>query len=558
MSHESREGAGRSGVSSPVLRSRSGNRPWRLRHKLVLGLLLVVGSVGLLLGGALFAQSSYLETMQTTQQKLSEMQVVIQLRDHIHHAAAPVDRGPLEAEKNHILGAIHGARTTLAHYRDEVTRGSHRHDYDPDGGVNELKQVERIETAINSLEQAVEAATGAGAESPDDAGRPLLLRKGVWQHYENLRLYATDLWQFLVTDVQRTFERSNANHRRSLVISASATVLAVVLVLTLLYYFRVWVFTPIRAIQAGVHRVHEGDFGQPILLHSHDELQELADEFNAMTARMGVVYADLERQVNERTRQLVRSERMVSVGFLAAGVAHEINNPLASIAFCSEALERRLQGILDKSPQDSEVVTKYLKMVQQEAFRCKQITQKLLDFGRTGGKREPTDLAQLVEDVLEMAKHLPNARGKTVDFRPQARPVIPVTAPDIKSVVLNLIVNALDSMEGGGVLMVALNARTEYAELTFTDTGCGMTPDVLQHLFEPFFTRSRTGQGTGLGLSISHQIIDQHGGTIAVTSAGPGKGSTFTVRLPLRATAAPEASGDRVAILPFPVQKRAA
>jgi signal transduction histidine kinase len=107
-------------------------------------------------------------------------------------------------------------------------------------------------------------------------------------------------------------------------------------------------------------------------------------------------------------------------------------------------------------------------------------------------------------------------------------------------------------------LTVALNARTEYAELTFTDTGCGMTPDVLQHLFEPFFTRSRTGQGTGLGLSISHQIIDQHGGTIAVTSAGPGKGSTFTVRLPLRATAAPEASGDRVAILPFPVQKRAA
>lgn len=558
MSHETRTPATASGVSHSSVPMRSGSRPWRLRHKLVLGLLLVVASVGLLLGGALFAQSSYLETMQSTQQKLSEMQVIIQLRDHIHHAAAPADQAGLEAQRSHILASIHGARSTLAHYRDDMTNDIRRRELDPDGGEHERKQVERIDQALTALEQAVDAATGAGAESPEDAVKPLLLRKGVWQHYENLRLYATDLWQFLVTDVQRTFERSNANHRRSLVISAFATVLAVVLVATLLYYFRVWVFSPIREIQAGVHRVHTGDFSQPIRLHSHDELQELADEFNAMTARMSAVYADLERQVNERTRQLVRSERMVSVGFLAAGVAHEINNPLASIAFCSEALERRLQDLLTKSPQDTEVVTKYLKMVQQEAFRCKQITQKLLDFGRTGGKREPIDLAQLVEDVLEMAKHLPNARGKTVDFRPLARPVIPVTAPDIKSVVLNLIVNALDSMEGSGVLTVTLAARTEFAEMTFTDTGCGMTPDVLQHLFEPFFTRSRTGQGTGLGLSISHQIIDQHGGTITVTSPGPGKGSSFMVRLPLRATAAPEASAERTDILPFPGKKAAA
>src|SRR5205085_9560033 len=133
--------------------------------------------------------------------------------------------------------------------------------------------------------------------------------------------------------------------RRVVWVVRIATLWAVILVATLLFYFRVWVLTPIRQLQAGVHRVHGGDFEHPIALQSGDELQELADEFNAMTARVAATYADLARQVNERSRQLVRSERMVSVGFLAAGVAHEINNPLASILFCSEALERRLNEV---------------------------------------------------------------------------------------------------------------------------------------------------------------------------------------------------------------------
>src|SRR5205085_4040015 len=139
---------------------------------------------------------------------------------------------------------------------------------------------------------------------------------------------------------------------------------------------RVWVFRPIKELQAGVHRVHGGNFDQPIRLSSKDELEELANEFNAMTVRLRDIYKSLAQQVNERTRQLVRSERMVSVGFLAAGVAHEINNPLASIAFCAEAMERRLQDLLASAKgADAEAVIKYLKVVQQEAFRCKQITQ---------------------------------------------------------------------------------------------------------------------------------------------------------------------------------------
>jgi signal transduction histidine kinase len=305
-----------------------------------------------------------------------------------------------------------------------------------------------------------------------------------------------------------------------------------------MYLFSDWVFAPIKQLQAGVQRVAAEDFDHPIALKSGDELEDLANAFDAMTARLRDVYRDFERQVRERSQQLVRSERLVSVGFLAAGVAHEINNPLASIVFCSDALERRLTDLLEHFPHEREAVTKYLTMIHEEAFRCKEITGKLLDFTRGERRREPTDLGQLIQTVLEVAQHLPNCKGKTIRYHPLAHVTAAVNAPDVKSVVLNLVVNALDSMEAGGTLTITLDLRGAMAELVFADNGCGMTPDVLQNLFEPFFTRSRTGKGTGLGLSLSHQIIDEHEGVIEATSPGPNRGSTFVVRIPLQPLAA--------------------
>lgn len=130
--------------------------------------------------------------------------------------------------------------------------------------------------------------------------------------------------------------------------------------------------------------------------------------------------------------------------------------------------------------------------------------------------------------------------------------IAPVRVPEVKGVVLNVLVNGLESMEDGGVLTASVATRGDAVELTFADAGCGMTAEVLEHIFEPFFTRSRTGNGTGLGLATSHLIIDQHGGTISAASAGPGKGSTFTVRLPLRATTANDADKSDPPMLPFP------
>jgi signal transduction histidine kinase len=182
-------------------------------------------------------------------------------------------------------------------------------------------------------------------------------------------------------------------------------------------------------------------------------------------------------------------------------------------------------------------------MIQEEAFRCKNITERLLAFSRPGERRrEKTDLRDLVQTVLDVTQHLPNHRGKEISFEMSAdrlaggAPIAAwVNAEEIKSVVLNLAVNALDSMDEGGKLTIRLGQRGDMAELSFTDTGCGMTPEVLENIFEPFYTRSRTGKGTGLGLTISHRVITQHGGEIEATSAGANQGSTFIVRLPLTA-----------------------
>ncbi|MDB5307754.1 MAG: zraS 4, partial [Gemmataceae bacterium] len=445
---------------------------------------------------------------------------------------------------------------------------------DPDDGDQEIGLLQKLDDGLLELDTVLAQYHGTQADSLGQGFVPPRNDPKVRRVFDATRLVAEHLRLALIDDIKVSVERSNASIRQSTWAVGAATVWALVMAAALLYYFREWMFAPIRELQAGVQRVHSGDFDHPIRLTSRDELEELANEFNAMTARLSAIYKDLARQVNERSRQLVRSERMVSVGFLAAGVAHEINNPLASILFCAEALERRLQDVLAQAaggtdPADAEVLTRYLKMVQQEALRCKDITTKLLDFSRTGErKRESTDLAGLITGVLEVARHLPNCRGKNLTFSPDAYIVAPVNAQDLKSVILNLVVNALDSMEDGGSLTIRLRADGAVAEMAFTDTGCGMAADVLQNIFEPFFTRSRTGKGTGLGLFISHQIVDQHGGQIEAASPGPGHGSTFTVRIPLRETAgdplplaiAAGAGGGQSGaetILPFPGKKAA-
>lgn len=315
----------------------------------------------------------------------------------------------------------------------------------------------------------------------------------------------------------------------------------VIAVFWLMRRFHKKIFQPLDKLVCESRRVAAGDFDHRIEIESDDEIAELASAMNLMTAKFQGINVDLNNQVRQRTQEVVRSEQMASVGFLAAGVAHEINNPLASIAWSAESLESRIYDILASDSTDSEQraaeiedMKKYLKRIQDEAFRCKGITSNLLSFSRLGDARKvPTSMSPLIEEVIDIVRPLSRYRGKEINFRSVHGIHAVINAQEIKQVVLNLVTNALDSVDPGGKVEIQLHQDDREAHIVVQDNGCGMESDVLKNIFEPFFTRRRDGQGTGLGLSITYRIIQEHGGSIRPKSDGLNTGSTFTVSLPV-------------------------
>jgi two-component system NtrC family sensor kinase len=342
----------------------------------------------------------------------------------------------------------------------------------------------------------------------------------------------------------RQFGGDMRDEYRAYIITSWVTFcLAIGMMAALLVTFYIWVVAPLHVLINGSRRIaQQDDFDYRIYLKTHDEFAELAAALNGMTTRFQEIRRDLDEQVRQRTSEVVRSEQMASVGFLAAGVAHEINNPLAAIAMAAESLESRVEDIVvadagkPSEQQNGEiaVLSKYLRRIQDEAFRCKGITDQLLDFSRRGpAEKDDMELGELTEGVIEMVRHLGKYKQKQIELIRKGPVHSRVNGQEIKQVLLNLITNGLDSLDEGGAVRVELARSGPWAELIVSDNGCGMSPEVLKHLFEPFFTRRRDGQGTGLGLSITYRIVSEHGGKIEPASDGPGKGSRMRVLLPL-------------------------
>lgn len=515
---------------------------WRIRHKMALGMALVVGIMGVLLTGTMKGLAGYRFSMRAIQSKLAEQEKAYDLKEAINHLLTVKD-GPNRNQAAELKSMARGVvRLRLEEYRQALDE-TIGHGRAADKGFTETLQVEAILKALQEFEAAVNEdarpLVGVASLASTDLLDP---SKKTRAKIEYLRTAAEDLLSILNREMWSRSREAQREQRASLILLLSTSGAALLCMVGLLRFFYRGLVKPLAMLEQGVSRVARGDFEHRIDIRSGDEIESFAEAYNDMAGKLNDMYRDLAQQVNERSRQLVRSERLAGVGFLAAGVAHEINNPLASIAFCSEALESRLDELFErpanaKAPaaQDREIVHKYLKMIQEEAFRCKEITQKLLAFSRGGDrKRERTELGELIQGVLDMVQHVPNSKGKTIVFQPAGRIEAWVNGQEIKQVLLNLVVNALDSMDEGGTVTIEEVIRTETVELVIRDSGCGMTEEILENIFEPFFTRSRTGKGTGLGLSISHRIITQHGGEIEASSAGPNKGSTFIVRLPIR------------------------
>ena len=235
----------------------------------------------------------------------------------------------------------------------------------------------------------------------------------------------------------------------------------------------------------------------------------------------------------EANRAVARAEKLAAIGRLAAGVVHEINNPLATISACAEALESRVNEGAFEGSQALDDLREYLGLIRSEAFRCKNITMGLLDFSRTRSSgRTPVDLGEVVDSATRLLSHQKRASGISFDIqRAERLPSVSGDPGQLQQVIIALAANAVDAMPNGGQLTITTKHDTRSVLVEVTDTGFGIPPENVAKIFEPFFTTKEVGKGTGLGLAVCYGILTEHGGSLDVQST-PGVGTTFTISLP--------------------------
>ncbi len=263
------------------------------------------------------------------------------------------------------------------------------------------------------------------------------------------------------------------------------------------------------------------------LVEARDNLEEKVVE---RTQEIKQTYERLQ----ETQKQLSQSEKLAGIGTLAAGVAHEINNPLASVASCAEGLISRMDDVDFKSKDDKEIFPDYLKTICDETYRCKSIISKLLDFSR---RQEPVfgkvDVNGLISDVVKLLRRQKELKKLNIELNLNIEPLIIYgDYNQLKQVTLNMIMNAIDAIEDFGKIRISTSMSKDCILMKFEDTGCGITSDNLDKVFEPFFSTKSPGKGTGLGLSICYGIIEEHNGNISISSNGVGKGTAFIISLP--------------------------
>jgi signal transduction histidine kinase len=531
---------------------------WPIRNKLLVGITLLLVMVVTLSASGFRGVYAYRGLVKSLRARADELPLATKLLQQVSDLRATaagahlVRWGPeLPAEaadlglSEQFKSRFDAVAQTLQNYRVQLLAD------EADDRIGDIGPEENVANHIGQALDRIAVMTAETRWGIDEVKHEALI-----DELETLQTLAAQLPSHLHNRLGLLADEVRTQYRSLIALLWLTTLSAAALLALFLRLFYRWVFHPLRVLVTGSRRVAAGEFGYRIELASRDEMGELADAMNDMTARFQAIRDDLDRQVQLRTKQVVRSEQLASVGFLAAGVAHEINNPLASIAMCAESLEGRLaelssvgqtflsaaSGRRESLPHAAEehlqIMQHYLRMIQSEAFRCKGITEKLLDFSRIGEvKRQNAELRELVAGVIDMVRHLGKYHDRHIKLLGDEPVVAHVNAQEVKQVVLNLITNALDSLDPGGTVEIDLVRSGDKVELLFTDNGCGMTPEVLAHLFEPFFTRRRGGQGTGLGLSIVYRIVTEHGGQIEADSDGPGRGSRFRITLPSAQTA---------------------
>jgi two-component system, NtrC family, sensor kinase len=330
--------------------------------------------------------------------------------------------------------------------------------------------------------------------------------------------------------------------------------------ISLLSWLFVWrlVGQPIKRLKSGTKELADGNLGYQLEVDSTDEAGELATSFNRMSMQLRsaneeiVAWArTLEERVDQKTRELKRAheqvlhiEKMATIGKMAAVVAHEINNPLSGILTYAKLIRKWIERGQIQVEKRAEA-EQCLGLIADESRRCGDLVKNLLTFSRTSPmNRQSTDVNTVVNRSVKLIA--PQMEMKNVEVHADLAPDLPRVLCDpgqIEQVVLALSMNALDAMPHGGNLWVASRMRsdTQGIEIEVRDDGSGIPDDILPQIFEPFLTTKDNAKSVGLGLAVSQNIIERHSGNIAVQSK-LGKGTTFTVTLPLDGSGVPAAS----------------
>ena len=318
--------------------------------------------------------------------------------------------------------------------------------------------------------------------------------------------------------------------------------LSTVFLLVILYFATTRIIRPLQSMVVATQQIAKGDLDHKVEVQSRDEVGDLALSFNQMIDQLKAANEELiewgtklEKKVKERTRELeeiqahlIQSEKLAGLGKLAAGIAHEINNPLGGILIYSHLL-------LEDAKKDS-IQYENLRKIVKETTRCKNIVTGLLEFARPREpEMTPTDINEAVDRALSLFERQALFQNIAIRKDYSELPKIVADGAQIQQVFTNIIANAAEAMEGNGVLTIktSLCGQSDCIRIEFSDTGHGIKEEDMPRLFEPFFTTKEVGKGTGLGLAISYGIVQKHQGNIEVRSE-PGSGSTFTVILPLK------------------------
>lgn len=389
-----------------------------------------------------------------------------------------------------------------------------------------------------------------------DAERDRVLSRGELSHfrsdvqlglYEPLKSYedqvigaiwiGRDLSFIDSIDKAQTAVEKTAERRTNVYIFLAAGI-SMLVAIGIASFFSKRVTARIDQLRRGAEIVEKGRLDHRLRIDSGDEIELLSKQFNSMASKLEESHQTLERKVEERTRELkesqeamVQQEKMVGIGQLAAGIAHELNTPLGTIIGYAQMVREDLAH-----PAASANLADVDEIVGQ-AGRCRDLVKNLLNFSRrSSDEKANSDINDIIRKILSLVEHDFEMKGVRVHLDLAADlPAARVNENEIAQVILNLANNAADSMPAGGnlSLLTTYDESSDRICIAVNDTGCGIKDSDRTRIFEPFFTTKEIGKGTGLGLSISYKIVENHRGSIEFDSV-LGKGTTFRVYLPAK------------------------